>query len=81
MPLSAPLLALKSLAFKKTRYFPKYNFFHVQEEKNKELMEIRVLLPKFEEKFVSMSLKVPSPVIISVSIVHRVLALIHLSQP
>ena len=45
-------------------------------------MEIRVLLPKFEEKFVSMSLKVPSPVIISVSIVlHRVLALIHLFQP
>ena len=45
-------------------------------------MEIRVLLPKFEEKFVSMSLKVFSPVIISVSIVlHRVLALIHLSQP
>ena len=45
-------------------------------------MEIRLLLLKLEEKFVSMSLKVPLPVIISVStVLHRVLALIHLSQP
>ena len=74
MPLSAPLLALKSLVCKKTR--------NVQEEKNKELMEIRLLLPKLEEKFISMSLKVPLPVIIFVSIdLHRVLAFIHLSQP
>ena len=41
--------------------FPKYNFFIVQEEKNQELMEIRLLLPKLEENVVSMSLKVPSP--------------------
>ena len=45
-------------------------------------MEIRLLLPKLEEKFISMSLKVPLPVIIFVSIdLHRVPAFIHLSQP
>ena len=53
-----------------------------RKKKNKELMEIRLLLPKLEEKFISMSLKVPLPVLIFVSIdLHRVLAFIHLSQP
>ena len=53
-----------------------------RKKKKKELMEIRVLLPKLEEKFISMSLKVPLPVIIFFSIdLHRVLAFIHLSQP
>ena len=45
-------------------------------------MEIRLLLLKLDEKFVSKSLKVPFPVIISVStVLHRVLAFAHLSQP
>ena len=53
-----------------------------RKKKNKDLMEIRLLLLKLEEKFVSMSLKVPLPVIISVStVLHRVPAFIHLSQP
>ena len=44
-------------------------------------MEIRLLLPKLEEKFISMSLKVPLPVIIFVSIdLHRVLAFTFLNH-